>query len=172
VQATLFGRTDHNVIDWLRAAAVDRWQTYNVHRVRTVGTELQIRRTLPGGGFVQGGYTALDVNPNTVSDLCGVPACLSKYVLEYAPHSVTAAALVALPGGIHVAPRLEYKHRRRNVVEADSAILDLRISRRLGRYSVEVEATNLANVEYQEIAGVAMPGRAATVTLGVGVQSH
>ena len=166
-QVTLFGRSDHDVIDWLRASPVDRWRTYNVHHVRTVGTELQIRRTLAGGAFVQAGYTALDVNADTVSNLCGAPTCLSKYVLEYAPHSVAVAGLVPLPGDIHVAPRLEYKHRQRNAATTDYAILDIRVSRRFGRYNLQVEGTNVADVEYQEVSGVAMPGRAATVTIGV-----
>jgi iron complex outermembrane receptor protein len=166
-QVTLFGRSDHEVIDWLRATPTDRWRTYNVHHVRTIGTELQVRRMLAGGAFIQGGYTSLDLNADTISDLCGAPTCLSKYVLEYAPHAFSATAFVPLPGGIHVAPRLEYKHRQRNAATTDDAILDVRVSRRFGRYNLQVEGTNLANVAYQEVAGVAMPGRAATVTLGV-----
>jgi iron complex outermembrane receptor protein len=167
-QATFFGRRDEDVIDWLRPTAADRWRTYNVHHVRTVGVELNVRRTWPGGAFVQGGYTGINLDAATVSDLCGAPACLSKYVLEYAPHAITAAALVPLPGGVHVAPRVEYKHRRRNASASDYAVLDLRVSRAFGLYELRIDGTNLGDTRYEEIAGVAMPGRAATVSLAVG----
>ena len=178
-QATAFGRRDRDVIDWLRATPADRWRTFNVHTVRTQGLELNVRRAFARGAFVQAGYTAIHLDAATVSTLCGAPTCLSKYVLEYAPQSLTAAAMVRLPGAIRVAPSVQYKHRRRNTFNTDYGVLDLRVSRRFGRYDVRAEGTNLTEattidpvtrlrVPYQEIAGVAMPGRAATLTLAVG----
>ena len=167
LQATVFDRHDRNVIDWLRATAADRWRTFNVHRVHTRGVELSARKTLAGGAMLQVGYTGIDLDASTVSSLCGAPTCLSKYVLEYAPQSFNAAALVPLPGGLRLAPRLAYKHRRRNRATTDYALVDLRLSRAFGRYDVRAEATNLGDTSYQEIAGVAMPGRAATITLAI-----
>jgi iron complex outermembrane receptor protein len=168
LKTTVFARDDHDVIDWLRASPADLWRTYNVHRVRTAGAEVSVRRALPAGGFVQAGYTGVNLDAATVSTLCGAPACQSKYVLEYAPHVFSTAALVPLPWRVHIAPRLEYKHRRRNALSTDYAVLDLRLSRPVGRYDVIAEMTNFTNTTYQEIAGVAMPGRAATVSLAVG----
>ncbi|MEQ1572647.1 MAG: TonB-dependent receptor [Vicinamibacterales bacterium] len=168
LQANVFGRRDRDVIDWLRATPADRWRTFNVHTVRTIGLELNARRTLPSGAFVQAGYTGIDLAADTVSTLCGASACLSKYVLEYAPHALTAAAMVPLPGAVRLAPSVQYKHRRRNAVIADDVVMDLRVSRRFGRYDVRVEATNLGDTTYQEITGVAMPGRAATISLVYG----
>ena len=168
LQATVFSRSDRNVIDWLRATPADRWRTYNVHRVRTAGVELNARKVLRRGSFLQVGYTGTDLDAETISTLCGAPACLSKYVLEYAPRSFSAGALLALPGGLRVAPRIEYKGRRRNTILTDYTIVDLRVSRRFGLYDVRVEATNAGDTAYQEITGVAMPGRAATLTLAVG----
>ena len=163
----MFDRHDRNVIDWLRATPADRWRTFNVHRVHTRGVELSARKTLAGGAMLQVGYTGIDLDASTVSSLCGAPTCLSKYVLEYAPQSFNAAALVPLPGGLRLAPRLAYKHRRRNSATTDYALVDLRLSRAFGRYDVRAEATNLGDTSYQEIAGVAMPGRAATITLAI-----
>lgn len=169
LQATGFVRRDRDVIDWLRPTAADRWQTYNVHRADVEGLELAVRRGWgTAGGFVQAGYTRSDVSVDTASQLCGAARCLSKYVLDYAPHVMVLSGVVPVPGGIHVAPRLEYKHRQRNAVESDTAVLDLRASRRFGRYEVRVDGTNLGNEVYQEIAGVAMPGRAGTVSLLIG----
>ena len=156
------------MIDWLRPSPQQKWQTYNVHHARAAGLELSARETWRRGGFVQVGYTRTDVSAETLTTLCGAPACLSKYVLDYAPHVLVASGLFPLPGGLRVAPRLEYKHRQRTTVFSDSTVLDLRVSRRVGLVDVRVEASNLGNETSQEIAGVAMPGRAATVTLAVG----
>jgi iron complex outermembrane receptor protein len=158
VAATVFGRADHDVIDWLRPSIAERWQTYNIRDVNTVGAEVSVRRTFADGSFAQAGYTALDVEAAAVTQL-------SKYVLDYAPHSFAAAASVVLPSALRVAPRLEYKRRTRSTGTSDYAVLDLRVSRQFGIYEVQVEGTNLAGATYQEILGVVMPGRGMTVSL-------
>jgi iron complex outermembrane receptor protein len=168
LQATVFGRRDHDVIDWLRATPAERWRTYNVHHVTTRGVELAARKTLVNGTFLQAEYTAIDLNADTVSTLCGASACLSKYVLEYAPHTVAGAAVIPLPGAFRVAPRLEYKHRRRNAGKFDYALLDFRLSRAFENFELRVDGTNLTDRRYQEIAGVDMPGRAAILSIVVG----
>ena len=160
VTATVFGRLDHDVIDWLRPTTAERWRTYNIRDVDTVGAEITARRTLPDGSFIQAGYTALDVQAAAVTQL-------SKYVLDYAPHSLTVAASVALPSAMQLAPRLvQASHAIHG--ESDYAIFDVPLSRRFGRYEVRLEGTNLGNASYQEVLGVAMPGRAATLSLAVG----
>jgi iron complex outermembrane receptor protein len=168
LQIGAFTRHDRDVIDWLRPTPAEVWRTFNVHHARSNGAELSIRRTWADGSFVQAGYTRTDVETQTLSTLCGAPTCLSKYVLDFAPHVFVAAAVVKLPAAVQVAPRLEYKHRQRNAVFTDYAILDIRASRRFGLYELRIEGTNLGDAQYQEIAGVAMPGRAGTLTLVVG----
>lgn len=158
--ATVFGRQDHDVIDWLRPTTADRWRSYNIRDVDTAGAEFSLRRTWTNGSFVQGGYTVLDVNAAAVTQL-------SKYVLDYAPHSVVGAASVGLPAGLELAPRLEVKRRTRSTGRSKYAVLDLRLSREFGIYDIRIEGTNLGNAAYQEVVGVAMPGRAATISLAV-----
>jgi iron complex outermembrane receptor protein len=158
--ATMFGRLDHDVIDWLRASAAERWRTYNIRDVDTVGVELTARKAFANGSFVQAGYTGLDVQAAAVM-------LLSKYVLDYAPHSLAVGASVALPGAIQIAPRLEYKHRSRSTGETDYALFDIRLSRSFRNFEVRLEGTNLGDATYQEIVGVAMPGRAVTISLAI-----
>jgi iron complex outermembrane recepter protein len=170
LHATVFGRADNDVIDWLRPSTAVRWQTYNVRDVNTKGVELSVSRSLPRGGFVQVGYTALDLDASAVDQL-------SKYVLDYAPHSLTAAASIPLPRRFRLAPRLEVRERRRPYPVAtggtalgdrDYALFDLRLARRFGEhYELAIEGTNLFDVSYQEIAGVAMPGAKWAVALAV-----
>jgi iron complex outermembrane receptor protein len=161
LQATLFGRADEDVIDWLRSTPAERWRTYNIRDVNTLGVEVGIRRTFAGGALATAEYTALDVDAASVDQL-------SKYVLDYAPHSLVAAAVIPLPGRFSVAPRLEYRRRSRSTGTFDYVLLDARVGRRLGR-SVElfVEGSNLFDQDYQEIAGVAMPGATMLVSLAI-----
>ena len=92
-QATMFARADENVIDWLRPTTAERWRTYNIRDVDTRGVELGIRKTFSSGPMVLAEYTALDVDAAAVNQL-------SKYVLDYAPHSFVAAAVIPLPARI------------------------------------------------------------------------
>ncbi len=151
--ATVFGRLDRNVIDWLRPSTAERWRTYNIRDVDTVGVELSVRRAVAGGVLVQADYTGLDVRAAAVTQL-------SKYVLDFAPHTVTLIIGVPLPGGARIAPRLEYKRRSRTTGPSEYVLLDARVSRSIGRYELQIEGTNLFDVGYEEIVGVAMPGRA------------
>jgi iron complex outermembrane receptor protein len=158
LSATVFGRLEHDVIDWLRPTTADRWRTYNIRDVDTLGVELMVRKALAGGAFVQAGYTGLDLRAGAVTQL-------SKYVLDYAPHGLTAAAVIPLPAELRVAPRVEYKHRTRASGASDYTLVDIRLGRRFGAVELFGEGTNLLNQSYQEVAAVAMPGRAVTVAL-------
>jgi outer membrane receptor protein involved in Fe transport len=92
---------------------------------------------------------------------------LSKYVLDYAPHTLTAAGVLPLPGAFRLAPRVEYKHRTRSTGAEDYTLLDARVGRRFGAFDAYVEATNLLNEAYEEIAAVPMPGRAVVVSFSI-----
>lgn len=173
VHATVFRRADSDVIDWLRPDATVRWQTYNVRDVDTTGIELQISRPLPRGGLLTAGYTGLDVSAPAVTQL-------SKYALDYAPRSFTAAVVLPRLGPVRVAPRFEYRDRRRPRVQANGAValssadyllVDARVSLRLAsQIELQVDGTNLLDVTYEEIAGVAMPGAKASVALVIGTR--
>ena len=173
LRVTVFRRADSDVIDWLRPDTTVRWQTYNVRDVDTTGVELQVSRPLPGGGLLTAGYTGLDVSAPTVTQL-------SKYALDYVPRSFTAAVVLPRLGPVRVAPRLEYRDRRRPRVQpngvvalssADYVLLDARVSLRLAsQIELQVDGTNLFDVTYEEVAGVAMPGAKASVALVVGTR--
>jgi iron complex outermembrane receptor protein len=165
-QATLFGRAETDVIDWLCAnntcgtvGATERWRTYNIRDVDTRGLELAVQKTLASGAFVHVSYTGLTVDAAAIGQL-------SKYVLDYAPRSLAIGASIAMPGQLSVAPRLEYRRRARPSGRSEYALVDVRISRRVGGHvDLFVDGTNLFDVEYQEIPGVRMPGAAMSVGL-------
>jgi outer membrane cobalamin receptor len=146
--ATVFGRWEDNVIDWVRASPSDRWQSTNVRDVRSRGIETAVHRTLGAHGMVSVQYTWQHVN----ADALGV---LSKYVLDYATRSLALAG-TAHAGAWSVGPRVEYKHR---IDGREHWVVDARLARRFGNWEVYADAANLFNADYQEITGVAMPGR-------------
>lgn len=161
LQTSFFARQDDDVIDWLRATTAERWQTYNVRDVSTLGFEVGVQKALSSGGFLHAQYTAIDVDAETVN-------LLSKYVLDYAPHSIAVGSAIPLPAGFRVAPRLEYRHRTRSSGDSDYVLLDTRLGRRINRkFDLFIDGTNLFDVSYQEISGVAMPGAAFSVSLAI-----
>lgn len=147
--ASLFARRESNVIDWIRASPLERWRTTNIRRVTMTGSELGVMRRAGEAGFVRLDYTHLDADAGAVD-------FLSKYVLDYARHKLTASASVPLPRGFALGQRLAYARR---ADRRASWVLDARVSRRIGPADVFVEGTNLLDEAYQEIIGVDMPGR-------------
>jgi outer membrane receptor protein involved in Fe transport len=132
-----------------------------VRDVDTVGIELGLQMTFSRGAFINTRFTAIDLEAAAVTQL-------SKYVLDYAPRSFTAAGYLPLPGAFHIAPRLEYRRRTRATGTSDYVLLDARIGRRLGEMlDLFVEGTNLFDRRYQEIAGVDMPGAAMAIGLAL-----
>ena len=164
IHGTFFGRADSDVIDWLRPTTADRWQTYNVRDVDTLGVEVGAQKTFGGGAFVLAQFTGIDLDAAAVTQL-------SKYVLDYAPRTFTVAGYLPLPGAFNFAPRLEYRRRSRPAGTSDYVLMDVRIGRRIARtLDLYLEGMNLFDREYQEIAGVQMPG--ATMAVGLAVRGR
>jgi iron complex outermembrane receptor protein len=147
--ASAFGRWETNVIDWVRATPLVRWRTTNLRRVEARGIEIGVSRLLQNGGVARLDYAWLDADAGDVD-------FLSKYVLDYARHSLTATASLSLPARLSAGGRLAYKRRldRRAYWVADA-----RLSRRIRLIDVFIEGSNLLDTDYQEIRGVDMPGR-------------
>ncbi len=146
--ATVFGRWEDNVIDWVRATPTDRWTATNVRDVRSHGIEGGVHRTLGVHGMATVQYTWQRLNTDSVSSL-------SKYALDYATRSLAVAGAAHF-GEWSIGPRVEYKHR---IDGRAHWVTDTRLARRFGDWEAYADAANLFNVTYQEITGVDMPGR-------------
>ena len=94
---------------------------------------------------------------------------LSKYALDYAPLTFTAAGALPLPGGFRAGPRVEYRRRTRPLVREQYMLVAARVGRRLGPLvDLYVDGANLLDRSYSEISGVPMPGATMTVSIAVG----
>jgi iron complex outermembrane receptor protein len=155
--ATPFVRRETDVIDWIRASTQELWQTANIREVRTRGIELSAAR-LGRRGFARIEYTWIRSEAPSL-------ALLSKYVADYAPHSLAVSGSVEFPGSTWAGIRADCKEKNDG---RSYCGVDVRVSRAVGRFELFVEATNLFDVEYQEIAGVDMPPRWIAAGLRVG----
>ena len=153
---TGFVRRERDVIDWVRPDATQRWRTENIRDVRSHGVETFVRGT-QGPISLGAHYSYTRVETDRLSGL-------SKYVDDYAPHGVGADAGVEWPGAVRTGIRVE--HRRPYRRPAWTTV-DLRVARPIRRVTAFVEVANLGDVRYEEIRGVAMPGRWARVGASV-----
>jgi len=157
---SVFTRWDNDVIDWLRATTTDVWQSANVRDVTTSGFEASVSRRT-GPAYIRGYYTGLSVDAPSVAQL-------SKYVLEYARHQAGGSISVPVGGGARIAVNADFRNRLVAQTWRSYTLVSARISRAFRRTDVYLDGSNLLNTNYQEIAGVAMPGR--WVSVGVTVR--
>ena len=158
---TLFVRRDTGLIDWVRATPAEPWRTRNIREATTRGIEGALRLGLGASGRLALEYGYLDVEAPGLRQQ-------SKYVRDFARHSLALRASSALAMGLFVGHRLEYRRR----ADGRSAWLaDLRLGGRLGRCQGYVEASNLLDVQYQEVLGVDLPGRTFLVGIEFGRES-
>jgi iron complex outermembrane receptor protein len=147
--ATLFDRRERDVIDWVKAAPADTWQTRNIRRVHGRGIELGVRRAFGEGRRLSVDYAFNAVDPESVP-------LLSKYTLDYARHGVSVAASTPLAWGLWAGGRLDVRQRTGRPAYT---LIDVRLSRAAKTATFFVDAANLLDTSYEEIRGVAMPGR-------------
>jgi iron complex outermembrane receptor protein len=154
---TGFVRRERDVIDWIRPDPSQRWRTENIREVGSHGFE----------AFVRGQQGLLSIGAHYAYTRVETDrlAGLSKYVDDYAPHGVGADVAVAWPGAWQTGIRVEH---RRPYDRGAWTTVDLRVARPIRRVTAFVEVANLGDVPYEEIRGVAMPGR--WVRAGVSVR--
>ena len=153
---TGFVRRERDVIDWVRPDATVRWRTENIRDVNSHGVETFVRgQHGPISLGAQYTYTRVETDR-----LVG----LSKYVDDYAPHGAGADLAVQWPWALATGVRVEH---RRPYGRASWTTVDIRLARPIRRFTPFIEVANLGDVRYEEIRGVAMPGRWARAGFSV-----
>ena len=149
-----FIRWDSDVIDWLRPSTAERWRSTNVRDVTSRGIDLSLSHRRQSG-FARVYYSGLYVDAPALTTL-------SKYVLEYARHSVGGAAAISLPAAWRLGATVDYRLR---LDGQEYTLVGLRLARAIRFGELFVSGTNVLNERYREIAGVNMPGR--WIVLGI-----
>jgi outer membrane cobalamin receptor len=149
-ELTFFRRLEHNDIDYIKSSFADPWQAMNIQDLSFTGVETIFRLRLPKSQELALGYTALSGSEQPQ------PGVISKYVFNYPSHNATFSWLGQFHKSLAVRTRVGAIQRFGHDAYP---IWDLAASRTNGRIRPYLQLSNLSNTGYEEIPGVAMPGR-------------
>jgi iron complex outermembrane receptor protein len=147
---TMFDRQERDGIDYYRASPTDIWRALNIQNLSFRGVEAGVRWAPSPTHLIDLRYTGLHGSQDTIS------RGATKYSFNYPKNSGIFAWTVT--------PRANFLFRTRvGVVDrlgrSPYALWEAYVAFPHGRVHPFVQGSNLANTSFQEIAGVAMPGR-------------
>lgn len=148
-EVTVFQRRERDGIDYVRRSPDDLWRATNIQRLRFTGVEAGLAMRLSRKQRVELRYTALAGAQNAL------PGVVSRYVFNYPRHSGVASWEAEI-AGVAFRSRLGALERYQR---SPYAVWDLYAARSRGRLRPFLQLTNLTATVYEEILGVAMPGR-------------
>jgi iron complex outermembrane receptor protein len=152
---TIFVNRERNGIDYVRSSPDALWQAANFDRVNFTGADASIKIRAAKTQWVDLRATAIHGAQDSLGGL------ESQYVFNYPIVNATAAWNATLPGGFIARTRVGVLKR---FERSTYGIWDVYIANRRAEFhrswSPFVQLTNLTATQYQEIPGVAMPGRA------------
>ncbi|MEZ5354725.1 MAG: TonB-dependent receptor [Bryobacteraceae bacterium] len=153
-EAAVFQRRERDGIDFVRRSPADIWRATNFQKLRFTGVEASARVRAREAHVIDFSYTGLRGVQDAVQGL------FSRYSFNYPQHLGVAGWQGTLPGGIAARARVGAVQR---YARDAYAVVDVYAARVRGRVHPFVQLTNLNDAVYQEIFGVAMPGRAVMV---------
>jgi iron complex outermembrane receptor protein len=157
-ELTVFDRRERDGIDYYRTSPTDIWRALNIQNLNFRGVEADLRWAPSAINAFDLRYTGLHGSQDTIS------AGATKYSFNYPKNSgvfnwtLTPRANFVMRTRVGVLDRLG---------QSPYVLCETYLAMPRGRVHPFVQASNLANTSYQEIQGVAMPGR--TILGGVEV---
>jgi iron complex outermembrane receptor protein len=155
-ELTLFHRRERDGIDYVRLSANDIWRATNFQRLNFTGVEAAARVRVNENHRLDFSYTGLHGAQDALA------GAFSKYTFNYPNHLGVAGLQSSLPHGLIARVRVGAVQR---YARDPYAVVDAYLARARGVVRPFLQLTNLNDSVYQEIFGVAMPGRAALVGL-------
>jgi len=148
--ATLFARREREVIDWIRSLPTEKWKTANIRNFNLSGGEFGLQKSFDSSkNFLSLQYSYIAGDPGPID-------FQSKYVLDYARHSVTARISSSLWKSFGISQTLNYRH----YVDGRSFwLINAALARSFNEFTISLECSNILDTHYQEVIGVDMPGR-------------
>jgi iron complex outermembrane recepter protein len=153
---TVFERRERDGIDYVRRSLDDIWRATNVQNLNFTGVEASLKYTPWRGQQIDLRYTGLHGAQDAVAGE------FSKFVFNYPAHSGVVAWTGSFKGGVVVRSRIGVVDRR---ARDAYALWDLYAAYPRGRVRPFLQFGNVTSTRYEEIVGVAMPGR--SVVAGV-----
>lgn len=153
LSATYFYNRQHNTIDYERASASLPWQAVNLHGPRFQGVETAARWQPAKGQSLRLNWTAMQGSAESLNGM------LSKYVANYPEQNVSFTWTATLGRWATMSNTVEAVTRHG---QDAYATWSGGVSRDAGRLRPYLRFMNLGNTCYEEVSGVAMPGRGFT----------
>ncbi|MBZ5603209.1 MAG: TonB-dependent receptor [Acidobacteriia bacterium] len=150
-QFGVFATRERNGIDFVRTSEDALWRATNFDRVNFTGADASVTIRAAEKQWIDVRYTA----QHGAQDALG--GIESKYVFNYPVQSATVGWNAVLPKGFVARTRLGVFDR---FARDAYGLWDFYVADRVGRWSPFVQLTNITATTYQEVPGVAMPGRA------------
>lgn len=148
--ATVFQRRDSNLIDYVQASPGDLYRAANILKLTFTGVESSVRVQIAAAQEIRAQFTALHASE------APLPGVVSKYAFNYAKRNGVISWQGTLGSMLVARTRVRVLERYAQDVYA---VWDASVARSSGRVRPFLQFTNLTNTSYQEIPGVAMPGR-------------
>ena len=155
---TAFQRREHDGIDYVRYSPDDIWRATNFQRLTFSGIEASAAATAARIHRFQLQYTGLTGGREARQ------AVYSKYAFNYPEHTGVVSWQASLAGGLLARTRIGAVKR---YARDPYAVWDTYLGWSRGRVHPYAQFTNLTDVRYQEVPGVAMPGRGVVVGLEI-----
>jgi iron complex outermembrane receptor protein len=155
-EITVFERREQNDIDYVRSSAADPWQATNLENVNFTGVETSLEVRLPRRQRLKFAYTGLHGAQQALDGL------ESKYVFNYPINDGVVSWEGMLPGHFIARSRVGVIDR---FARDPYALWDLDLVRGFSHGAARLGFSNLTGTQYQEIEGVAMPGRSVVFGL-------
>ena len=150
VAVTGFYSRQQDAIDYVRSNSNFPWQAANLSGLHFGGVESALTWLPARSQSVHIAWTALHGAQDALHGL------QSEYVLNYPVNNLYASWIAALGRSLTVCDTVQIVQRYRQTVYP---VWNASVTRPAGRLHPYLRLDNLANTGYQEIAGVAMPGR-------------
>ena len=167
--ATSFYSRQHDTIDYVRASSASQWNAVNLSGLRFLGLESSLTWAPAKSQTIRIAWTGL---AGAQASLGGLQ---SEYALNYPVENVNAAWTASLGRYLAVtnSVRIAKPYRQQGNPSWNAnpyPVWDASLTHDSGKLRPYLRLGNLSNTGYQEIEGVAMPGRSITggVSLWIG----
>ena len=157
-EITIFERRERDGIDFVRDNPDSIWQARNFQRLRFTGAEARARWRYRRSASAEIGYTGLRGAQDALDGM------QSRYSFNYPVHTFVATWQTVTRTNLALRSRLGVTQR----FQRDSYMLwDLSVAHHGQRLRPFLQFANLADRVYEEIPGVAMPGRSVIAGLEI-----
>jgi len=151
LNTSVFRREGKNLIDYVQELD-EIWNARNITEVNTNGFEISTSMIFENGlllNKIQIGYTYLNSDKIEIEQI-------SRYTLTHLKHDLNLKLYSKLPFGVNQGWTLNYEDR---ISLEDHFTIDAKLSKVFSNLNVFVKVSNVLNEIYEEIPGVALPGR-------------